>query len=84
VVAGWRRPAAAVTVEASAAPAAGPYWREVYKTPPDLDFVAGTWCRLCDGLLSLSSAGWVCDARSCRAAWDFQGRHGWWRLGGAR
>lgn len=84
VVAGWFRPAATVTVEAPAAPESGPYWREIYQCPPDLRLETGTWCRMCGERLNLSTAGWFCNAPSCRAAWDFQGRHGWWRLGGTR
>jgi hypothetical protein len=62
------------------APVTGPVWRLVMAAPPDvrLDEGAGTWCPLCDGLLAVGATGWACLAPSCRAVWDFEGRHGRW------
>jgi hypothetical protein len=60
-------------------PATGPVWRWVLPTPPDVrDVGAGLWCPMCDGLLDVASTGWVCQALSCQANWDFHGRHGSW------
>lgn len=81
ILTGWSRPVAETL---PAAPEVGPYWRGLYTTPPDLRLETGGWCRFCDGQLNLTTTGWYCDAPSCRAAWDFQGRHGWWLPGGAR
>lgn len=59
-------------------PATGPVWRLTLDAPLRLRLDDGAWCSMCDHLLAIAEDGWRCDRPSCRAGWDFQGRHGRW------
>ena len=67
-------------------PALGPVNRWWLRRPKDVDLDSGvgTWCPMCDGLLSLAVDGWRCMAPSCWALWDVQGRRGRWVGGEGR
>ncbi|WP_053065424.1 hypothetical protein [Micromonospora sp. RV43] len=60
-------------------PLTGPLLREVFPVPPvlRLDDV-GALCPLDDVVLTRETDGWSCPA--CGAAWNPQGRDGWWPI----
>jgi hypothetical protein len=60
-------------------PLSGPLLREVFPVPPALRLDdVGALCPLDDVVLTRETDGWSCPA--CGAAWNPQGRDGWWPI----